>query len=369
VGGTHYYTQALLFHESLTTQSSSDNEDAATDSATKWPILDASTEEILSELAKVDPIMANRWHPKDRRKIRRSLEIYLQTGRPASEIYAAQRAQPSDSQSDQDPSLDQNTATPAASTSKLRTNTLVLWVHCAPSTLSERLNARVDKMLIQGLLEEVHSLSSYASSHPTLDTSSGIFVAIGYKEFLTYNNLLQSPYAKSPSTSKDTDPSNSKEQAKALAEAIDRTKAATRQYSKRQTRWIRIKLLSALASSNASRNFFLLDGTDLAKHPFTITATGLDLVSKFLDGQTLPEPKSLSEAAEEIFARDGDASGDGRGVGRGIGDAVGRFEKQRCEICDMTAVTESDWRQHMASKRHKVMSRKRRDAERGFPRD
>jgi len=366
VGGTHYYTQALLFHESLTTKPSSDNEDAAIDSATKWPILDATTEEILIELAKVDPVMANRWHPKDRRKIQRSLEIYLQTGRPASEIYAAQRAQPTITQStDQDTSLDESTDKPSASPSKLRTDTLVLWVHCAPTILTERLNARVDKMLDQGLLEEVRSLSSHASSHPTLDTTSGIFVAIGYKEFLDYNNLLSSPSV-APSTSEDTNPAPFKEETKALAEAMERTKAATRQYSKRQTRWIRIKLLSALASSNATRHSFVLDGTDLATYSSTVTATGLDLVSKFLAGEMLPEPRSLSEAAGEVF---GDGNGDGKGVGRGIGDAVGRYEKQYCEICDMTAVTESDWRQHMASKRHKVMSRKKRDAEREMTKD
>ncbi|GAB7339282.1 hypothetical protein MBLNU457_5936t1 [Dothideomycetes sp. NU457] len=353
VGGTHYYTQALLFHESLASNAGVDDEDAAIDSATKWPILDASTEDILSELARVDPVMANRWHPKDRRKIRRSLEIYLQTGRPASEIYAAQRTESSVTVSvDQELSIDHETDTAATSNSKLRTDTLVLWVHCDSATLPDRLNGRVDKMLTQGLLDEVRALSCYAAENPTLDKTSGIFIAIGYKEFLAYNDLL----------SKSTDTATSVtagEEAKALTEAIERTKAATRQYSKRQTRWIRIKLLSALASSNVARNFFLLDGTDLAAYPCTVTATGLDLVFKFLAGETLPEPRSLGTAAEEVFGGDKDGSM----LGRGIGDAIGMFEKQHCGICDMTAVTESDWRQHMASKRHKVLSRKKREAD------
>jgi len=361
VGGTHYYTQALLFHESLATHSSPDNEDVATDSASKWPILDGATEDILSELAKVDPVMANRWHPKDRRKIRRSLEIYLQTGGPASEIYAAQRAESSTSQViDQGSSPHHETDTAATSNSKLRTDTLVLWVHCGPTTLPDRLNNRVDKMLTQGLLDEVHTLSAYAAENPSLDKTSGIFIAIGYKEFLAYNDLLsRSSDSAAPSASEDSNPSTSIEEAKALAEAVECTKAATRQYSKRQTRWIRIKLLSALASSNAAHKFFLLDGTDLAAYPSTVTATGLDLVSKFLSGETLPEPRSLSAAAEEVFGADGD----GNMSGKGIGDAIGIFEKQHCGICDMTAVTESDWRQHMASKKHKVLSRKKREAD------
>lgn len=38
------------------------------------------------ELMAVDPIMAQRWHPKDLRKIRRSLEIYRRTGVPHSTL-------------------------------------------------------------------------------------------------------------------------------------------------------------------------------------------------------------------------------------------------------------------------------------------
>lgn len=49
------------------------------------------TQELLTRLQKVDPIMANRWHPSDRRKIIRSLQIYYQTGRPQSEIIKEQQ--------------------------------------------------------------------------------------------------------------------------------------------------------------------------------------------------------------------------------------------------------------------------------------
>jgi len=36
----------------------------------KFPILDGPTEAILERLREVDPKMADRWHPNDRRKIR-----------------------------------------------------------------------------------------------------------------------------------------------------------------------------------------------------------------------------------------------------------------------------------------------------------
>jgi tRNA dimethylallyltransferase len=94
VGGTHYYTQAVLFHKTILP---SDQElDAASDDSAeeeKFPILEASTEEMLQKLREVDPVMAERWHPNERRKIRRSLQIYLQTGRRASDEEATHRDQ------------------------------------------------------------------------------------------------------------------------------------------------------------------------------------------------------------------------------------------------------------------------------------
>jgi tRNA dimethylallyltransferase len=41
----------------------------------RFPILQEPTSVIMAKLKEVDPIMAGRWHPNDRRKIQRSLEI------------------------------------------------------------------------------------------------------------------------------------------------------------------------------------------------------------------------------------------------------------------------------------------------------
>lgn len=79
VGGTQYYVNPLLFPEVTL-------DEVQGDSSQTFPVLEDSTEAMLQELKRVDPAMAERWHPNDRRKIRRSLEIYLQTGRPASEF-------------------------------------------------------------------------------------------------------------------------------------------------------------------------------------------------------------------------------------------------------------------------------------------
>ncbi|KAI5277644.1 hypothetical protein KEM54_004933, partial [Ascosphaera aggregata] len=94
VGGTHYYTQAVLFNEQLVDYRGLEDAEAQPqegerplDAAAqeRFKILDKSDQEILEKLREVDPVMASRWHPNEDRKIRRSLEIYLQTGRRASE--------------------------------------------------------------------------------------------------------------------------------------------------------------------------------------------------------------------------------------------------------------------------------------------
>ena len=89
VGGTHYYVQSLLFNDTLV-ESSLDFM-SSEEQENRWPVLSASSEEMLEELRNVDPAMAAQWHPKDVLKIRRSLEIFLSTGEKASEVYKAQR--------------------------------------------------------------------------------------------------------------------------------------------------------------------------------------------------------------------------------------------------------------------------------------
>ncbi|KAJ8607881.1 hypothetical protein MRB53_039977 [Persea americana] len=96
VGGTHYYTQSLLFHDRLADGDEVANVEPENDDQQEWPELERPTEELLEELKRVDPVMAERWHPNDRRKIQRSLQIYLKTGRKASDLYAEQRTRKTD---------------------------------------------------------------------------------------------------------------------------------------------------------------------------------------------------------------------------------------------------------------------------------
>lgn len=329
VGGTHYYTQSLLFHDVLTQDSSAEAGDSE-----QWPILQAPTEEILARLQEVDPIMADRWHPKDHRKIRRSLEIWLQTGRKASDIYKEQQARREQSSANEnDEDFEQ--------VSYLRIKTLVLWVNAESEVLSKRLDSRVDKMLKSGLLEEVQTLENFAeqqnASGEAVDLSRGIWVAIGYKEFLEYQAALRQGNASEAEISK------------LLEQAIEKTKAGTRQYAKRQVRWIRIKLYHALDAAGARDQFFMLDGSNLASWEADVSETGMKLADAFLRDDALPDPSSLSPLAAEMLTskrHDMSARSD-------------LWTRQRCEACNMTAVTESDWSQHLKSRKHRrIISKK-----------
>jgi len=312
VGGTHYYTQALLFNGALM-----DEEDEPPDDehvAADLSILDEPTDVILAKLREVDPVMANRWHPNDRRKIQRSLEIFLRSGKPASKTY-------------EDQSLDGQPS--------LRYETLIFWTHASKDALFPRLDARVLKMVQGGLLEEFRILDDLRQkmelAPSTVDLTRGIWVSIGYKEFMEYQNALNT--AELPEA----------ELLKMKANAIERTQAATRQYSNRQIRWIRIKLLSALARANAVKNLFLLDGSDLSRWSHEVVEPTNDVVAKFLRSEQLPDPTTLSEtAAEYLVPKQNDVS-----VDRSM------WVRQTCTICGVTAVTAADWEKHTKSHGHR----------------
>lgn len=329
VGGTHYYTQSLLFHDAL-----AQDGPAEAGASEQWPILEASTEEILTKLREVDPVMADRWHPNDHRKIRRSLEIWLQTGRKASDIYKEQQAR-------REQSCVKESEDDFEQISYLRTKTLILWVNAESEVLSKRLDSRVDKMLKSGLLEEVQTLADFAEKQEAIgeavDVSRGIWVAIGYKEFLEYQAAIRQGNV------------SEAEMQKLLEQAVEKTKTGTRQYAKRQIRWIRIKLNHALDAAGARSHFFMLDGSDLSSWEENVSETGMKLVDTFLRDESLPDPPSLSPLAAEMLTpkrHDMSARAD-------------LWSRQHCEACNMTAVTESDWSQHLKSRKHRrIISKK-----------
>lgn len=344
VGGTHYYTQSLLFKDGLAdedVESGRENE-GATEARKPFAILEEPTEAILEMLREVDPVMADRWHPNERRKIQRSLEIWLKTGKRASQVYEEQqrRKQIGDHAGETVVSGEGLTAT------RMRFPTLMLWVHSSTETLHARLDARVDKMIQDGLLAEVNELDEYLQAQEatgnTVDRTRGIWVSIGYKEFEGYQTALR------------TGNSTEEELSKLKMEAIEKTQAATRQYAKRQVKWIRTKLLHALTAAQAGDKLFLLDGSDLAAWKRNVECLAFDLTASILEGAELPKPHSLSEPAAEMLVPKTEYD---------MSQRQDLWRRRTCEVCNITAVTESEWNQHTKSRSHRraVSSRKRKD--------
>lgn len=339
VGGTHYYIQSLLFKDALANAGS----DILTteEQEKRWPILGASAADMLAKLQKIDPVMAQRWHPNDTRKIRRSLEIYLSSGRKASEIYGEQRRQRNvvaeGAFADHDVAQFQcesdRLEADLQPSSSLRYDSWILWTHASSETLRSRLDERVDMMLRDGLLLEVESLYRLQCEQEATgllaSQSRGIWIAIGYKEFLPY--LLATE-----------DGTNSpKELERLKLDCVEKMQIRTRQYAKSQIRWIRGKLLSAVERENLSNNLFLLDATDISKWQENVLAVADEATTAFLAGSRLPESKDSSSSAISML--------------QPLKEQENRTSY--CGVCDKTMTTIEAWDIHVNSRKHKATAR------------
>lgn len=331
VGGTHYYTQSLLFKDSLVVDRASDGDVKAEQLEEEWHILSASTKDMFAKLDELDPVTASRWHPKDRRHIRRSLEICLQTGRKASDVYKEQemrKRSPSMDSGDAESQFDEDLAH-----ERLRYPSLIFWLHAQDDVLKARLNARVQTMVANGLLEEAKVMSNYQSEYTSqgasLDLGKGIWVSIGYKEMQPYLSLLRSG-------------NHSKEEsARVQSSCIEAVVAATRQYAKRQNRSIRLTLADFLAKADALDKMFLMDCTDLDRWTEMVTESSQSIAEAFLTGHQLPEPSSLSSLAESTLAR------------TSKGASKPQFSARKCSICNKVLMSEEEWDRHLKSSGHK----------------
>jgi tRNA dimethylallyltransferase len=339
VGGTHYYTQAVLFKDQLVGEGVDDEGEREqltefSSTSTQWPILDESPEVLLEKLREVDPVMAARWHPKDGRKIRRSLEIFFQTGRPASEIYKEQMTQKRKAMEE--------------SEGLLRfPNTLVFWVHAEKEVLNARLDARVDDMVKQGLMTEAQKMSDYlqekASQGVEVDQTRGVWVSIGFKELAKYFELVREGKL------------SEKELEDIKRTSLELIRTATRQYGSSQVKWIRNKLWRALTEAGETRRLYLMDSSNISDWSKCITEPSEQIVQLMLQNEPTPDPKSLSQlAATEFGAKEAQTNVQKEPIGKCY----------TCEACKKTLAGEDQWNIHLNSHQHKrgLKSVKKREA-------
>lgn len=175
-GGTGLYLEAVLYgyvlpelkKESLKLRKKLEN---------------LSDSDLLEKLRDLDPDSALKIDPKNRRRIIRALEVSMLAERPFSQFQKKM---------------------------KPKFKSLIIGIDVPRDTLYSRIDARIEEMIKEGLVEEVRSLlKKYRSDLPAFNT-------IGYKEIVDYLNDRQT-----------------------LKEAIQKIKFNTHAYARRQLTWFR----------------------------------------------------------------------------------------------------------------------------------
>lgn len=330
VGGTGYYVMSLLFRRAIVEEEQDGTEEMDGEGTRDehLRILSTSTEEMYARLNEVDPEMARTWHPNDRRKIQRSLEIWLRTGKKPSEVYREQKDMKERRNGEEEGEEPE---------SEVRYDPLIFWLEAEDSALKARLNGRVDAMVTQGLLKEVLEMKEVEedamANGVVLDQTKGIWVAIGYKQLMPLLNATRK-------SDDDKDEQYKMEVERCRNDGIEAMKSATRQYAKRQNRWIRIRFAKALKDAEILENMFLLDCTDVQRWDEKVVEPGLSIARAFLLGDAMPRNSSLSGLASEMFARIEEQDDVTRQV---------RF----CEVCKKTLMSDQEWLKHLKSQTHK----------------
>lgn len=284
VGGTHYYLQSVLFlNKTVDSGDSPDKFKKKLLTEDQKKILSTSSPEQLHNLlVKYDPVVAMKFHPHDVRRIKRALEIYYRTGKTANQIYLDQQKQ-------------------QKFHSRLRYNTLFLWVYSKKDVLEPRLDKRVDKMMNSGALRELTELYDYYCSlpEPKPKMDQGCFQVIGFKEFMPY--LTSNRKHVLLDTSQEDVLKD-----ELFVKCCNQMKLRTKQYAKKQVKWIKNTLIPDL-SSEAEHNWchfgkiYVVDATDLSLWSKNVKQRAQAIVEQFLKNKKVKEsvpqiPESLADA-------------------------------------------------------------------------
>ena len=288
VGGTHYYLQSTLFNnktigsnEEFVKKEEDDGNTRSKMTKEQLKIIDSNDNELIFEkLKEIDPIIANKFHPNDYRRIKRALEVSFVRGVKASTIYEEQRKD----------SLNSGTS--------LKYDTLFFWIYSEMEELDQRLDERVDKMMLNGGVKELIDLYKFYLEEKRRGNESvekmdvGIWQVIGFKEFLPYlekngtNDLLD---INNIVNLEERDEAIRKliNEDKEFSKCCDEMKLKTRRYARKQVKWIR-NLLGPELQEEENNGFvkfgkmFVLDATDLTKWGQRVGERGVNITNEFL---------------------------------------------------------------------------------------
>ena len=172
------------------------------------------TDVLHERLRAVDPVSAKNIHPNNLVRIIRALEVFYASGRPFSDFHAEHAF----------------TESPY--------DTLMLYMDLPRATLYERINARAEQMIENGLIEEVKTLLSLGYNEDLKPMR-----ALGYKEMIEFIHERLT-----------------------LSEATELLKKNTRNYAKKQITWFRnVEDLKRVSPDNIKEIKELIKGTPYVK--------------------------------------------------------------------------------------------------------
>ncbi|ESO88259.1 hypothetical protein LOTGIDRAFT_219332 [Lottia gigantea] len=313
VGGTNYYIESLLWNFLINKKvKASSTDDSELKKEEDPSVAGVDTIQLHKRLQEKDPELAKKIHPHNRRKIVRALEVYDVHGVKASDIYKIQQE---DSGSNQRGVL-------------RYTDPCLIWIQTDHDVLIKRLNDRVDAMIEKGLLKELkdfydENFQQTLDNKRNLDYESGLFQLIGLKEFRKYLRLTE-------------EEKNSDKGRELLEEGIELLKIATRQYAKKQIRWIKNRFLKS-QSTNVPP-VYSVNSTHVDQWDELVSKPAMKTVEAFMKGikpDIVPEP--FTEFKTE-------------------------YEYNICDVCNgKVFITKFEWENHISCKKHnKSLVRKRK---------
>ncbi|XP_070968683.1 tRNA dimethylallyltransferase [Oncorhynchus clarkii lewisi] len=315
VGGTNYYIESLLWRVLMDEGHENEGE------GKKGGSLDRKAEleklggaELHRRLTEVDPEMASMLHPHDTRKIARSLQVHAETGVPHSHWLEEQRGQEGGD----------------VLGGPLRyPDPCIFWLHADMEAIDERLDRRVDQMLLTGLKDELRDFHLRFNRQKIQDQSQdyqhGIFQSIGFKEFHEYLTCPDETTQEVRETLRN--------------QGVENLKMATRRYARKQNKWVRNRFLKRPGDNVPA--VYGLDVTDVSQWEETVLSPALLILDSLTKGERpTVEPMRVEGAGKR-----------------------NKRSRHTCELCDKVIIGDLEWTAHLKSKKHHYHVRKRRKCE------
>ncbi|KPJ02137.1 tRNA dimethylallyltransferase, mitochondrial [Papilio xuthus] len=196
----------------------------------------------------------------------------------------------------------------------------------------ERLNARVDSMLKEGLIQELlnfhdrHNKQRIKDDKPP-DYTKGVFQTLGLKEFHEYLMMTE-------------DERNSEDGKKLMLQSIDNMKIATRRYARRQNKMVKGRFLEI--PTREVPTIYELDTTDLSQWDKQVKNKAIEIIESYINKIPCPyEPlkKNIDEEKKKINSQ----------------------SSNYCDVCERLIIGDKEYTIHLNSFKHqRVLKKKKR---------